>query len=82
MARSLHVRLDDSAEDALGIIRSAVGGNDSDAVRTALREAADRRRTRAALRAEVERVREDAQDREEARAILEEMDALRPDFVE
>jgi hypothetical protein len=43
VARSIHVRLDDASEAALDIIRAG-GLTDSEAVRTALREAAARRR--------------------------------------
>jgi len=46
MARSLHVRFDDASVAALDVVR-AEGLNDSQAVRTALQEAADRRRRRA-----------------------------------
>jgi hypothetical protein len=52
VARSLHVRLDDGSEAALDVIR-AEGLTDSEAARTALREAAARRRSRSAVRAEV-----------------------------
>jgi Arc/MetJ-type ribon-helix-helix transcriptional regulator len=77
VARSLHVRLDDASAAALDVVRGD-GLNDSEAVRTALREAAVRRRTRPALREEVRRLAEDAADREEMRAIREQMAALAP----
>lgn len=77
MARSLHVRLDDTSEAALDVVR-AVGMSDSEAVRTALREAAARRRTRAALREEVQRVARDEGDREEMRIVREMMAELAP----
>lgn len=77
MARSLHVRLDDASAKALDVVR-AEGLNDSEAVRTALREAAARRRTRAAVREEVRRLVEDPADREEMRAIREQMAELAP----
>jgi len=51
---------------------------DSEAVRTALREAAARRRTRAAVEAEVREVAADEADREEMRAIREQMAAFAP----
>src|SRR6266566_44122 len=75
MSRSLHVRLDDSSEAALAVLR-AQGLTDSEAVRTALREAAARRRTRSAIRAEARRVASDPADREEMRIIREQMDEL------
>lgn len=77
MARSLHVRLDDTSAAALDIVR-AEGLNDSDAVRTALREAAARRRTRTALREEVRMLADDAADREEMRLIREQLAELAP----
>ena len=55
MARSLHVRLDDASAAALEVVR-AEGLNDSEAVRTALKEAAARRRTRSAMREEARRL--------------------------
>jgi hypothetical protein len=51
---------------------------DSEAVRTALREAAARRRVRSALREEVARVAADEKDREEMRIIREQMVELAP----
>jgi Arc/MetJ-type ribon-helix-helix transcriptional regulator len=77
VARSLHVRLDDTSAAALDVVR-AEGLNDSEAVRTALREAAVRRRARPALREEVRRLAEDDEDREEMRVIREQMAALAP----
>jgi Arc/MetJ-type ribon-helix-helix transcriptional regulator len=77
MARSLHVRLDDASAAALDVVR-AEGLNDSQAVRTALREAAARRRSRMALREEVRRLADDAADRDEMRAIREQMAELAP----
>ena len=77
MARSLHVRLDDASAAALDIVR-ADGMTDSEAVRTALRESAARRRVRSAIRAEVRRLVADEEDREEMRAIREQMAELAP----
>jgi antitoxin component of RelBE/YafQ-DinJ toxin-antitoxin module len=78
MARSIHVRLDDSAEDALSILRNA-GMSDSEAVRTALHESAARRRTKSAVRAEAARLAADPVDREEMRAVMELMEELAPE---
>jgi hypothetical protein len=50
--RSLHVRLDDASAAAPEVVRAGQM-TDSEAVRTALREAAARRRVRSALREEV-----------------------------
>jgi hypothetical protein len=77
MARSLHVRLDDASAAALEIVRAG-GMTDSEAVRTALREAAGRRRARSAIRDEVRRVAADEADRQEMRAIREQMADLAP----
>jgi Arc/MetJ-type ribon-helix-helix transcriptional regulator len=81
MARSLHVRLDDSSAAALRVVRGDVG-SDSEAVRTALREAADRRRARSSLVAEVERLASDEGDREEMRVVREQLAELAPDSVD
>lgn len=78
MTRSLHVRLDETSAAALAVVR-AEGLTDSQAVRAALREAAERRRTRAAVRAEVSRLAEDPEDLEEMRMIREQMAGLGPD---
>lgn len=77
MPRSLHVRLDDASTVALEIVRSG-GLNDSEAVRTALREAAARRRTRSSIRDEVRRAAADKDDREEMRIIREQLAELAP----
>jgi Arc/MetJ-type ribon-helix-helix transcriptional regulator len=73
----LHVRLDDSSAAALDIVRAG-GLSDSEAVRTALREAAARRRLRSALRAEVRELAADERDREEMRLIREQLAELAP----
>jgi hypothetical protein len=75
--RSLHVRLDDASAAALEIIRAG-GLTDSEAVRTALREAAARRRVRSAIREEARRLADDEHDREEMRIIREQLAELAP----
>jgi hypothetical protein len=77
VARSLHVRLDDASVAALEIVRSGEM-TDSDAVRTALHEAAARRRVRSALREEVRSLAIDPADREEMRAVREQLAELAP----
>ena len=77
MPRSLHVRLDDASAAALEIVRAG-GLTDSEAVRTALREAAARRRVRSALRDEVRLVAADESDRKEMRIIREQLAELAP----
>jgi Arc/MetJ-type ribon-helix-helix transcriptional regulator len=77
VSRSIHVRLDDAAEAALEVVR-ADGINDSEAVRTALGEAAARRRRRAAIAEEVRRLARDPDDVEEMRVIREQLADLAP----
>ena len=71
------MRLDDASAAALEVVR-AEGLNDSEAVRTALKEAAARRRTRSAIRDEARRLAADSDDREEMRLVREQMDELAP----
>jgi Arc/MetJ-type ribon-helix-helix transcriptional regulator len=73
--------LDDSSAAALNVIRSD-GLSDSEAVRTALRETAARRRTRSSIAAEVGRLVADKDDRAEMRAIREQMAELAPEPVD
>jgi hypothetical protein len=77
VARSLHVRLDDASAAALEVVRAS-GHSDSEAVRTALQEAAARRRVRSVVREEVLRLAADESDREEMRLIREQMAELAP----
>ena len=76
--RRLHVRLDEASAAALEVVR-AEGLNDSEAVRTALREAAARRRSRSAdarlRRADWRRTPTTAR---RCRPIREQMDELAP----
>jgi len=71
------VRLDERSEAALALMRNE-GLSDSQAVRMALREAGDRRRTRSSLQAEVARLADDAGDRAEMAAVREHLDRLAP----
>jgi hypothetical protein len=73
--------LDDSAAAALNVIRSD-GLSDSEAVRTALRESAARRRTRSSIAAEVRRLASDADDLAEMRTIREQMAELAPEPID
>jgi Arc/MetJ-type ribon-helix-helix transcriptional regulator len=81
MARTVQARLDERAEDDLAVLRNE-GHNDSDAIRVALREAAERRRRRSALRAEAEAAAHDPEDLAEARRVRIEMDAVSPPWPE
>jgi hypothetical protein len=75
MARTVQARLDRRAEEDLALLRNE-GHNDSDAIRLALHEAAERRRRRSALRQEAEAASRDPQDIADARRVRAEMDAL------
>jgi FKBP-type peptidyl-prolyl cis-trans isomerase (trigger factor) len=77
MPRSLHVRLDEGSAAALRVVRADTG-SDSEAVRTALKEAAARRLVRSSLADEVARLSADEADREEMRVIREQMAELAP----
>lgn len=81
VGRSIHVRLDPDAEEALAVLRNC-GMNDSEAVRTALSESAEARTTPEALRAEVERIANDPTDiaaREEVTRFMEELSEPYPE---
>ncbi|HYM55586.1 MAG TPA: hypothetical protein VES97_09500 [Solirubrobacteraceae bacterium] len=73
--------MDDSSAVALSIIRNE-GLSDSEAVRTALRESAARRRIRSSIAAEVQRLAADESDRAEMRAIREQMAELAPESLD
>ena len=73
--RTVQARLDERAEDDLAVLRHE-GHSDSGAVRLALREAADRRRRRSAVRSEAEAAAADPDDLAEARRVRQEMDEL------
>jgi Arc/MetJ-type ribon-helix-helix transcriptional regulator len=75
VARTIQARLDAHAERDLALLRNE-GHNDSDAIRVALREAAERRRRKSGLRAEAELAAADATDRAEAARVRAEMDEL------
>jgi len=77
MARSIHVRLDDASAAALEIVR-ATEMSDSEAVRTALQEAAARRRVRSTIAQEVAELAGDREDRAEMQLIREQMAELAP----
>ena len=81
VARSLHVRLDEASAAALEIVRAG-GLSDSEAVRTALREAAARRRVRSAIRNDVRSLAADEGDREEMRLVREQLAELAPTLTD
>jgi Arc/MetJ-type ribon-helix-helix transcriptional regulator len=75
MTRTVWVTLNAVAEADLAILRDE-GHNDSDAIRLALREAAQRRRRQSALRLEAEQAATDPDDVAEAHRIRAAMDEL------
>jgi hypothetical protein len=75
MPRTVQARLDERAEEDLALLRNE-GHNDSDAIRLALREAAELRRRKSALRLEAEAAASDPRDLAEARRVRVAMDAL------
>jgi hypothetical protein len=79
VARSVHVRLDDASVAALEIVR-ATEMTDSEAVRTALHEAAARRRVRSTIAREVAELAGGTEDRADMQLIREQMAELAPMF--
>jgi len=79
MSRIVQARLDSRSEEDLTVLLNE-GHNDSEAVRLALREAAERRRRRGTLRLEAERAASDPEDLAEARRVRAEMDELALDW--
>jgi hypothetical protein len=73
--RTVQARLDERAEDDLALLRGEVA-NDSEAIRLALRESAERRRRRSAVREEALRAAEDPDDLAASRRVREDMDAV------
>jgi len=72
--------LDDSSAAALSVVRGGVA-SDSEAVRTALREAAAKRRARSSIAEEVKLLAADGVDREEMQVIREQMADLAPESL-
>jgi hypothetical protein len=80
-SRTVRARLDDASEAALDtLVRE--GRNESEAVRTALIEAASRRRQRSAIAAEVRRLADDPVDTAERKAVMDDMEAISADWSE
>lgn len=76
MAHAISVRLDDEAERALRALEAA-GQSRSEAIRSAVIDAARRLQRRAALADEVAALEADEGDREEMLAVATLMEALR-----
>ncbi len=75
MPRTVQARLDERSEQDLAVLRNE-GHSDSEAIRLALREAAEQRRRKSALRVEAEAAGADPDDLAEARRVRAEMDAI------
>jgi len=75
VSRTVQARLDERAADDLALLRGEVA-NDSEAIRLALRESAERRRRRSSVREEALRAAEDPDDLAESRRVREDMDAV------
>jgi hypothetical protein len=80
-SRVVRARLDETSERGLGLLMRE-GRNESEAVRAALAEAAERRLRRSALAEEVHRVATDPDDAAERRAVMADMEALSSDWPE
>ncbi|HEY6531158.1 MAG TPA: hypothetical protein VIY72_02560, partial [Acidimicrobiales bacterium] len=76
MADAISVRLDEDAQRALMVLEAS-GLSRSEAIRSALVDAADRLRERSALAAEVAALEADEADRDEMLAVAELMESLR-----
>jgi len=74
-SRTVRARLDSRSEADLELLVRE-GGTESDAVRLALSEAADRRRRRSTLRAEVALLADDPDDRRAREEALSDLNAL------
>jgi Arc/MetJ-type ribon-helix-helix transcriptional regulator len=78
-SRVVRARLDGASERGLGLLMSE-GRNESEAVRTALVEAGQRRTSRAALADEVRRLAADPDDARERAAVMADLDAVASDW--
>jgi Arc/MetJ-type ribon-helix-helix transcriptional regulator len=76
-SRTVRARLDEASELALRILVQQ-GRTESEAVRTALVEAAEARRRRSALRAEIQAAAADPEERRLAAELLAEMESISP----
>jgi Arc/MetJ-type ribon-helix-helix transcriptional regulator len=81
VTRTVQARLDERSEDDLAVLRNE-GHSDSEAIRLALREAAERRRRKSALRLEAEAAAADPDDLAEASRVRAEMDAIAAAWTE
>jgi hypothetical protein len=75
VAKTVQARLDVRAEQDLALLRN-LGHSDSEAIRLALHEAAERRRRTSAVRLEAEAAAADPEDVAEALRVRTELDAM------
>jgi Arc/MetJ-type ribon-helix-helix transcriptional regulator len=75
VARTVQARLDERSEQDLALLRNE-GRSDSEAIRLALREAAERRRGKSALRLEAQQAASDPADLADMRRVRRELDAV------
>lgn len=78
-SRTVRARLDEPSERALSVLMGE-GRNESEAVRAALVESAERRRRRSALVTEAKALAADAADSSERRSVLAELESLDSDW--
>ncbi len=75
MPRTVQARLDERSEQDLALLRNE-GRSDSEAIRLALREAAEARRRKSALRLEAQTAAADSHDLADALRVRRDMDAI------
>lgn len=78
-SKTVRARLDAPSERALSVLMGE-GRNESEAVRAALVESADRRQRRSSLAAEAKALAADVEDLAERQAVLEDMEQLSGDW--
>jgi len=80
-SRVVRARLDEPSQRALNTLMRE-GRNESEAVRDALIETAQRRQRRSAITAEVRRLADDPADTAERKALMADMDSVTDDWPE
>jgi Arc/MetJ-type ribon-helix-helix transcriptional regulator len=80
-SRVIRARLDEASARGLSVLMGE-GRNESEAIRAALVEAADRRRRRSSLAEEARRLAADPVDLAAVRAVMADMEALSPEWPE
>jgi Arc/MetJ-type ribon-helix-helix transcriptional regulator len=80
-SRIVRARLDEASRLALSVLVNE-GRTESEAIRAALIEAAERRRQPEALAEEARRLAADPKDRAEPQAILADFESIEPDWPE